>query len=43
MIYYWAPLERAFYVLSAYSKTEQGDLTPAQTRALGPLVGQEFK
>ena len=43
VIYHWAPLERAFYMLSAYSKTEQGDLTPAQTRALGRLVREEFK
>jgi mRNA-degrading endonuclease RelE of RelBE toxin-antitoxin system len=43
VIYYWAPSEGAFYMLYAYSKTEQGDLTPAQTRALGSLVREEFK
>lgn len=43
LIYYWAPVERAFYMLYAYSKTEQGDLTPAQTRVLGRLVREEFK
>jgi hypothetical protein len=43
IIYYWAPTEGAFYMLYAYSKTDQGDLTPAQTRALGRLVREEFK
>jgi mRNA-degrading endonuclease RelE of RelBE toxin-antitoxin system len=43
IIYYWAPVERAFYMLYAYIKTEQGDLTPAQTRVLGRLVREEFK
>jgi len=43
VIYYWAPVERVFYMLYAYSKTEQGDLTPAQARVLGRLVREEFK
>ena len=43
VIYYWAPAERVFYMLYAYSKTEQGDLTPAQTRLLGRLVREEFR
>ena len=43
VIYFWAPVERAFYMLYVYSKTEQGDLTPAQTRVLGRLVREEFK
>lgn len=43
VIYYWAPTEQAFYMLYAYTKAEQGDLTPAQTRALGRLVREEFK
>ena len=43
IIYYWAPAEAAFYMLYAYSKNEQGDLTPAQTRRLGQLVREEFK
>lgn len=42
MIYYWAQAERAFYMLYAYTKAEQGDLTAAQTRALGRLA-REFK
>ncbi|MBI3399864.1 MAG: type II toxin-antitoxin system RelE/ParE family toxin [Acidobacteria bacterium] len=43
VIYYWAPKERAFYMLYAYAKNEQGDLTPAQARVLGQLVREEFK
>lgn len=43
VIYYWAPVERAFYMLYAYSKNEQGDVTPAQARRLGQLVREEFK
>lgn len=38
-----APAEAAFYMLFAYATNEQGDLTPAQTRALGQLVREEFK
>ena len=43
IIYYWAPSESAFYMLYVYAKNEQGDLTPAQGRALGQLVREEFK
>jgi len=43
IIYYWAPVERAFYMLYVYAKNEQGDLTRAQARALGQLVREEFK
>jgi hypothetical protein len=43
VIYYWAPVEQAFYMVYAFTKTDQGDLTPAQTRALGRLVQEEFK
>ena len=43
VIYYWAPGEQAFYMVYAYTKTEQGDLTPAQTRQLSLLVHEEFK
>lgn len=43
VIYYWAPKEAAFYMLFAYAKNEQGDLTPAQAKALGRLVLEEFK
>jgi len=43
VIYFWAAAEIAFYMLYAYSKNEQGDLTPAQTRQLGQLVREEFR
>ena len=43
VIYYWAPIEKAFYMLYGYSKNEQDDLTPAQARMLGQLVREEFK
>jgi hypothetical protein len=43
IIYYWAPAETAFYMLYAYAKNEQGDLTPSQARLLGQLVREEFK
>lgn len=43
IIYYWAPAEAVFYMLYAYSKNEQGDLTPSQARLLGQLVQEEFK
>ena len=43
VIYYWAPTEQAFYMLYAYTKAEQGDLSPAQSRMLCRLVREEFK
>lgn len=43
VIYYWAPHETAFYMLFAYAKNEQGDLMPAQAKALGRLIREEFK
>jgi hypothetical protein len=43
VIYYWAPDESAFFMLYAYSKNDQADLTPAQARLLGRIVREEFK
>ena len=43
VIYYWVPGDRVFYMVYAYTKSAQGDLTPAQTRQLGRLVREEFK
>jgi hypothetical protein len=43
VIYYWVPDEEVFYMLYAYAKNEQGDLTPAQVRILVRLVREEFK
>jgi mRNA-degrading endonuclease RelE of RelBE toxin-antitoxin system len=43
VIYYWDPNDSVVYMLYLYAKNEQGDLTPAQARALGRLVREEFK
>ena len=43
VIYYWAPGDQAFYMLYAYTKVAQGDLTAAQTRQLSRVVREEFK
>jgi hypothetical protein len=43
VIYYWAPVDQAFYMVYAYTKSEQGDLTPAQIRQLSRVVREEFK
>ena len=42
VIYYWAPRHQVFYMVYAYTKSEQGDLTPAQTRQLSRVVREEF-
>ena len=43
VIYYWDPVEEACYMLFAYPKTEQEDLSPAQLKVLRHLVQEEFK
>jgi len=43
VIYYWAGRDRVFYMVYAYTKAEQGDLTSDQTRQLARLVREEFK
>lgn len=43
VIYYWAAGDQAFYMVYAYTKSEQGDLTPAQTRQLSRVVREEFR
>ena len=43
VIYYWAVRETAFYMLYAYAKNEQGDLTPNQARVMAALIREEFK
>jgi hypothetical protein len=43
VIYYWVPKEGAFFMLYAYSKRDQADLTPTQTCRLGQIVREEFK
>ena len=42
IIYYWAPVEQAVFLLYVYAKNDQGDLTAAQTRILAGLVREEF-
>ena len=43
VIYYWDPRRSTFYFLYVYRKNIQGDLTPAQVRALRHLVEEEFR
>ena len=43
IIYYREKEEDTFFMLFAYPKSEQEDLTPAQLRVLGRLVREEFK
>lgn len=43
VIYYWDPGRSVCYMLYAYGKNEQGDLTPRQVRALAQLVRDEFQ
>lgn len=42
-IYYWAVEEHVCCMLYVYAKNEQGNLTPAQTKALARLVREESK
>lgn len=42
IIYYWDKPHEAFFMLLAYSKNEQEDLTSAQLRLLSRLVREEF-
>jgi len=43
VIYYWDTPTETFYMLYAYTKQEQGDLTPRQVKVLRRLVREEFK
>lgn len=43
IIYYWHSPDEVFYMLYAYPKNEQSDLTPAQVRTLRQLVEEQFK
>jgi hypothetical protein len=43
VIYYWDAPTETFYMLYAYTKQEQGDLTPQQVKVLRRLVWEEFK
>ena len=43
VIYYWHSKGSLVYMLLAYSKGEQDDLTPREKRLLSALVTEEFK
>ena len=43
IIYYWKPDEQVFYMLFAYQKSAQEDLTAKQVRVLAQIVREEFK
>jgi mRNA-degrading endonuclease RelE of RelBE toxin-antitoxin system len=43
VIYYLDSVSGTLYMLHIYSKNEQDDLTPQQTRLLRQLVQKEFK
>jgi mRNA-degrading endonuclease RelE of RelBE toxin-antitoxin system len=43
VIYNWDKESATVYMLLVYPKTVQDDLTPAQARALGRLVREEFR
>ena len=42
VIYYWEPARSTCYMLFAYWKNEQGDLTATQVRTLARIVREEF-
>ncbi len=43
VLYYWDKPSERLYMIYAYQKTRQGDLTRAQVRELGRLVREELK
>jgi len=42
IIYYWDVASETLYMLFAYSKNQQGDLTRDQVRTIARLVREEF-
>ena len=42
VIYYWFPEEETFYMLFAYAKHIQDNLTPSQLKLLRRLLKEEF-
>ena len=42
VIYFWQPADQAFYMLFAYAKNAQEDLTPSQLRTLRHLIQEEL-
>ena len=43
VIYFWEKAKTACYMLFAYRKNQQGDLTAAQVRTLARVVREEFQ
>ena len=43
VIYYWDDKQETFYMLLAYAKSKQEDLTPTQMKVLTKLVREELK
>lgn len=43
LLYFWHPDEEVIYMLFAYGKSHQEDLTPEQLRVLARVVREEFK
>ncbi len=43
IIYYWDEKQETFYMLLAYSKSQQEDLTTDQIKILKRLIREEFK
>ena len=43
VIYYWARREETFYMLYAYGKNQQGDLSATQLRTWSRFVREELK
>lgn len=43
LIYFWHPAEEVIYMLFAYGKSAQEDLTPEQLRVMARVVREEFK
>ena len=43
VIYYWDKKQETFYMLLAYGKSKQEDLTPTQMKVLTKLVKEELK
>ena len=43
VIYYWSKTEETIYMLLAYRKSKQEDLTPAQLECLRRLVRRELR
>jgi len=42
VIYYWDKANESFYMLFAYPKTRQDDLTPEQLHILRRVMKEEF-